>query len=346
MPSTQLRVWAKDKPMQAALTLGLLLFLFYLAWPVLGWLTWKAQFFGEDRAACTGDGACWVFIKVRLQQFLFGFYPKAELWRPLGLAGIWCVSLGLLLREKKPLPRGVAPVLLTLLPFLSWALLDGRWLGLSYVETEQWGGLLLTLLIAAVGIAVSLPAGIVLALGRRSHLPFLRYVCVGFIELWRGVPLIAVLFMASVMLPLFLPPGVEVNKLLRCLIGVSCFASAYMAEVVRGGLQAVPKGQYEAAQALNFTYGQTMGLIVLPQALRHVIPGIVNTFIGLFKDTSLVLIISMFDLLGMVQAASTDPEWSGYAMEGYIFAGLVFWCFCFAMSRYSLRMEKRLQTMQ
>jgi general L-amino acid transport system permease protein len=152
-----------------------------------------------------------------------------------------------------------------------------------------------------------------------------------------------VLFMASVMLPLFLPPGTEINKLLRCLVGVGCFASAYMAEVIRGGLQAIPRGQFEAAAALNLSAVQTMSLVILPQALRKVIPGIVNTFIGLFKDTSLVLIISMFDLLGIVQAASTDPDWTGFALEGYIFAGLVFWVFCFAMSRYSLRLERRLQ---
>jgi general L-amino acid transport system permease protein len=166
---------------------------------------------------------------------------------------------------------------------------------------------------------------------------------VTFIELWRGVPLITVLFMASVMLPLFLPPGVEFDKLLRCLVGVECFTSAYMAEVVRAGLQAVPRGQAEAAAALGLGYWRSMGLVILPQALRYVIPGIVNTFISLFKDTSLVLIIGMFDLLGMVQAANTDAEWTGFAMEGYVFAGFVFWIFCFSMSRTSLRLEKRLE---
>jgi general L-amino acid transport system permease protein len=166
---------------------------------------------------------------------------------------------------------------------------------------------------------------------------------VSFIELWRGVPLISVLFMASVMLPFFLPPGVEFDKLLRCLVGLVFFTSAYMAEVVRAGLQAVPRGQYEAAAALGLGYWRCMGLVILPQALRQVIPAIVNTFISLFKDTSLVLIIGMFDLLGMVQAASTDPEWMGYVMEGYVFAGLVFWLFCFSMSRTSLCLEKRLE---
>jgi general L-amino acid transport system permease protein len=193
-----------------------------------------------------------------------------------------------------------------------------------------------------VGIVSSLPIGVVLALGRRSEMPVERMLCVGFIELIRAVPLITVLFMASVMLPLFLPAGVNFDKLLRALVGVALFSSAYMAEVVRGGLQAIPKGQYEAAKALGLGYWKMMGLIVLPQALRIVIPGIVNTFIGLFKDTTLVLIIGLFDLLGMVQAALTDAAWLGFALEGYVFAGAGFWIFCFAMSRYSMRLERRL----
>jgi general L-amino acid transport system permease protein len=185
-----------------------------------------------------------------------------------------------------------------------------------------------------------------LALGRRSDMPVVRMLCVGFIELIRAVPLITVLFMASVMLPLFLPEGVNFDKLLRALVGVSLFSSAYMAEVVRGGLQAIPKGQYEAAKALGLSYWKIMGLIVLPQALRIVIPGIVNTFIGLFKDTTLVLIIGLFDLLGMVQTALTDAAWLGFALEGYLFAGFGFWIFCFAMSRYSMRLERRLSAGQ
>jgi general L-amino acid transport system permease protein len=187
-----------------------------------------------------------------------------------------------------------------------------------------------------------LPIGVLLALGRRSTMPVVRMLCIGFIELVRAVPLITVLFMASVMLPLFLPAGVNFDKLLRALIGVALFSSAYMAEVVRGGLQAIPNGQYEAAKALGLSYAKMMGLVVLPQALRIVIPGIVNNFISLFKDTTLVLIIGLFDLLGIVKAAMTDPAWLGLALEGYVFAGFVFWIFCFAMSRYSMRLERRL----
>ncbi|MEM7021405.1 MAG: amino acid ABC transporter permease, partial [Pseudomonadota bacterium] len=210
--------------------------------------------------------------------------------------------------------------------------------------TPLWGGLFLTLVIAGVGIAASLPLGIVFALGRRSDMPVVRAVSVIFIEGMRGVPLITILFMASVMLPLFLPEGVNFDKLLRALVGVALFSAAYMAEVVRGGLQAIPKGQFEAAQALGLSYAKMMGLIVLPQALRLVIPGIVNTLIGLFKDTTLVLIIGLFDLLGIVQAALTDASWIGYATEGYVFAGFGFWIFCFGMSRYSMHIERKLDT--
>ena len=218
--------------------------------------------------------------------------------------------------------------------------------GLRPVETPLWGGLLITLVVAIVGIVGSMPLGVVLALGRRSKLPVVRFVSTVFIEFVRGVPLITVLFMASVMLPLFLPPGMSFDKLLRALIGVTLFSGAYMAEVVRGGLQAIPKGQYEAAQAVGLGYWQTMRLIILPQALKIVIPGIVNSFISLFKDTSLVLIIGIFDLLGIVQFNFTDPNWASpkTPATGYVFAGLVFWLFCFGMSRYSIYTERRLDT--
>ena len=212
------------------------------------------------------------------------------------------------------------------------------------IETPLWGGLFLTLVIGVVGIVGSLPIGIVLALGRRSDMPIVRSLCVAFIELWRGVPLITVLFMASVMFPLFLPEGMNFDKLIRALIGVLLFSAAYMAEVVRGGLQAIPRGQYEAAEALGLSYWKSMSLIILPQALKMVIPGIVNTFIGLFKDTTLVLIIGLFDLLGMVQLAGTNPKWLGFATEGYVFSAFGFWIFCFSMSRYSQHLEKKLHT--
>jgi general L-amino acid transport system permease protein len=218
--------------------------------------------------------------------------------------------------------------------------------GLESVTTDQWGGLLVTLVIAVTGIVASLPIGIVLALGRRSQLPAVRLLSVVFIEFWRGVPLITVLVMSSVMLPLFLPEGVSFDKLLRALIGVALFAAAYMAEVVRGGIQALPKGQYEGAMAVGLSYWQMMQFIILPQALKLVIPGIVGSFIALFKDTTLVLIIGLFDFLGMIQSSYSDPTWASpvQSLTGYLFAALVYWAFCFAMSRYSLYMESRLDT--
>jgi general L-amino acid transport system permease protein len=216
--------------------------------------------------------------------------------------------------------------------------------GLTPVRTSRWGGLMVTLVIAVTGIAASLPIGIALALGRRSSMPIVRLICIAFIEFWRGVPLITVLFMSSVMLPLFVPEGVTFDKLLRALIGVALFAAAYMAEVVRGGLQAIPRGQYEAADAVGLRYWQKMNLIVLPQALTLVIPGIVNTFIGLFKDTTLVLIIGLFDFLGMIHSSLSDPTWASpvQAITGYTFAAFVYFCFCFSMSRYSIYTERRL----
>ncbi len=219
--------------------------------------------------------------------------------------------------------------------------------GMIPVETSLWGGLMVTLVVAITGIVASLPIGILLALGRRSTMPVIRMASVIFIEFWRGVPLITVLFMSSVMLPLFLPEGVNFDKLLRCLIGVALFSAAYMAEVVRGGLQAIPKGQYEGAMALGLSFWKMMGLIVLPQALKLVIPGIVNTFIGLFKDTTLVLIIGLFDLLGIIQReVGADAKWFAPSthLTGLVFAGLVFWVFCFGMSRYSIYMENKLHT--
>lgn len=229
-------------------------------------------------------------------------------------------------------------------PVVATILLVGGFLGLEFVPTNLWGGMLVTLVVATVGIVAAFPIGVALALGRRSKMPIIRAASVGFIEFVRGVPLITVLFMSSVMLPLFLPPGWNIDKLLRALFMVMLFAAAYLAEVVRGGLQAIPRGQFEAADALGLNYRQKMTLIVLPQALKLVIPGIVNSFIGLFKDTSLVLIIGLFDLLGVVQKNMTDAKWyaPSTVMTGYLFAGALFWLFCFGMSRYSASVERRL----
>jgi len=238
----------------------------------------------------------------------------------------------------------------------SWAIIAGGFMaamllldinfGLEHVETSQWGGLLLTLVVAVTGIVASLPIGILLALGRRSKMPVIRLFSIVFIELWRGVPLITVLFMSSVMLPLFLPAGVNFDKLLRALVGVALFSSAYMAEVVRAGLQAIPRGQYEGAQALGLSYWQMMAKVILPQALKISIPNIVGNFISLFKDTTLVSIIGIFDLLGIVQTGLRDANWASAASAptGYFTVALIFWVFCFGMSRYSMFMERRLAT--
>ncbi len=320
----------------------------YLVWlivpPLLQWAVFQADWTGTTRADCTSEGACWVFIKQRFDQFMYGFYPEELRWR-VDLT-VWLVVIGAAPLFVPMMPRKAlyGLVFLVAYPLLAFWLLHGGFLGLSEVETSQWRGLMLTLVIAAVGIAGALPLGILLALGRRSKMPAIRVICVTFIEFWRGVPLITVLFMSSVMLPLFLPEGLSFDKLLRALIGVILFQSAYIAEVVRGGLQAIPKGQYEAAAAMGLGYWRMMGLVILPQALKLVIPGIVNTFIALFKDTSLVIIIGLFDLLNSIKQATTDPAWLGMATEGYVFAALIFWIFCFGMSRYSMHLERKLDT--
>ncbi|MFQ5851637.1 MAG: amino acid ABC transporter permease [Candidatus Binatia bacterium] len=332
-----------SSPLNVFLTC-LALYLLYLAVPpLIKWLFIDANWSGESRQDCTQPGACWVFIKVRFAQFMYGFYPEAERWRVNITFLLLVGALFPLFAPSFPRKVWVGAFLLVVYPVVATLLLVGGVWRLPLVETPLWGGLMLTLVVATVGIAASLPIGIVLALGRRSTMPVVRAICVAFIELVRGVPLITVLFMASVMLPMFLPEGLNFDKLLRALIGVALFAAAYMAEVVRGGLQAIPRSQYEAASSLGLGYWKMMGLVILPQALRIVVPGIVNTFIGLFKDTTLVLIIGLFDLLGIVQAAATDPKWLGYTMEGYVFTGVIFWIFCFGMSRLSMVLEERLR---
>jgi general L-amino acid transport system permease protein len=325
--------------------------------PLVNWLFINAQWTGPDRSVCATvsqggvqpdgwSGACWAFINAKFEQFMVGRYTISERWR-VWLVAIMFVALLVPLMIPRAPNKGLnAIVLFGAFPIVAFVLLVGGVFGLPYVETQLWGGLLVTLVLSFVGIAVSLPLGIVLALGRRSRLPVVKMVCVIFIEAIRGVPLVTVLFMASVMLPLFLPAGMTFDKFLRALIGVAMFASAYMAEVIRGGLQAIPKGQYEGADSLGLSYWQKTGLIILPQALKLVIPGIVNTFIGLFKDTSLVYIIGMFDLLGIVRQNFADATWASAQtpMSGLVFSGFVFWVFCFGMSRYSMYIERRLDT--
>ncbi len=327
-------------------TLLALALLFYTLPPLIDWAIIRASWGGNDPALCKveGTGACWTFINARLQQFIYGFYPQAEKWRVNTVFLLSFILLAYLIIPNLP-KKGVVGILtLVIIPIVAFVLIGGGYFGLVVVPTSLWGGLMLTLVISFVGIVASLPLGIVLALGRRSNMPIIKSACIVFIELWRGVPLITVLFMSSVMFPLFLPEGWNFDKLLRALIGIALFSSAYMAEVVRGGLQAIPKGQVEAAQSLGLSFWKTTALIVLPQALKIVIPGIVNTFIGLFKDTTLVLIIGLFDFLGIIQAASQDAKWLGHHTEGYVFAAAVYFIFCFSMSRYSMYLENKLHT--
>ncbi len=311
----------------------------------LNWAVFNATWTGEDGSACTREnaGACWPFVQAKFSQFMYGRYPVEERWRVdltyiLALCGLVPLMI-----PSVPGKLWLTIYTIGIFPVVAFFLLYGG-LGLPEVPTQLWGGLLVTLVVASVGIAGAFPIGILLALGRRSKMPIVRWVSIGFIEFVRGVPLITVLFMASVMLPLFLPTGVTIDKLLRALIMVALFSAAYLAEVIRGGLQAIPRGQYEAADALGLSYPKKMGLIILPQALKLVIPGIVNTLIGLFKDTSLVLIIGIFDLLGIVQQNMSDAKWFSPStpMTGYAFAGIIFWIFCFGMSRYSMFVERRL----
>ncbi|WP_455374458.1 amino acid ABC transporter permease [Limibacillus halophilus] len=327
-----------------ALTL-MALYLLYLIIPnVVNFMFVDAVFQAADRAECQakGDGACWAVIIERFQVSLYAFYPDEERWRPNLAFVLLFVALGPLLFDKFP-ARGKMLIFSAIYPFLAgWLIVGG--LGLPAVETNKLGGVMLTIIIGVTGIVGSLPLGILLALGRVSNLPAVKIVCVVFIEFIRGVPLIALLFIASTMLNYFMPPGTEFDLLLRVLIMVTLFSSAYIAEVVRGGLQAVPKGQYEAADAMGLTYWQSMRLIVLPQALKISIPGIVNTFIGLYKDTTLVIIIGLLDVLGIMKSALADPKWNGLAVEVYIYTAIFFFISCFAMSRYSKYLEEKLHT--
>lgn len=327
-------------PFNTVLTIAALFLIYWIVVPFVQWAVIDAAWTGTTREACLPyeNGACWPFIVQRLDQFIYGFYDVAGRWRvDLTLAAL-AAGLVWLTLPGMPGKRGVGAAMLTVFPVAAFVLLVGGF-GLERIPTERWGGLIITLVVAVTGIAASLPLGILLALGRRSELPVVRGLSVAFIEFWRGVPLITVLFMAVNLLPLFL--GFSVNKLLAALIAVALFSSAYMAEVIRGGLQAIPKGQYEAAAAMGLGYWQSMAFVILPQALRLSLPNIVSNFIGLLKDTSLVSIIGFFDLLGIAQAGTADANWAtpNTALTGYVFVGAVYWAMCFSMSRYAKHLE-------
>src|SRR5499433_3828644 len=320
------------------LTIGALYLLAVIIPPVVRWAVVDAVWHGETGRACRGGGACWAFIEEKGRFILFGRYPYAEHWRPLFTVVIF-IAMILASCDRRLWGRRLAVLWLAGLAAVG-VLMWGGVLGMAYVEASLWNGLPLTLILATIGIVFAFPLAILLALGRRSRLPAVRAICVGYIELVRGVPLITVLFMASVMLPLFLPSGMTIDKLLRAQLAFILFAAAYLAEIVRGGLQAIPIGQYEAADTLGLSYWRRTRLIVLPQALALVIPPLVNNFIGAFKNTSLVLIIGLFDLLGATNAALTDANWRGYSVEAYVFVAAIYWTFCFFMSRYSQMLER------
>jgi general L-amino acid transport system permease protein len=342
------QAWARENLFStwwnSALTISGIAIVLALVPGILDWAFLKAGWTGESFRACLVEGelpgACWAVVTTLWRLFLFGFYPEGEAWRAVLAFLLLAPAVAPLLFESVPYRKQLFFVSLAY-PFVAgWLLVGG--LGLEPTSTADWGGFLLTLVIGLTGIAVSLPLGVLLALGRQSDLPIISALSVCFIEFIRGVPLITLLFFSKVMLPLFFPEGVTFDQLVRALIVVALFASAYMAEVIRGGLQAIPRGQVEAAQALGLGYWQTMGFIVLPQALRISIPGIVNSFIALFKDTSLVAIIGLFDLLGVGQLLLRRDDWIPLSTETYVFVGLVYFICCFSMSRYSIWLEKRL----
>ncbi len=338
-------------PFNITLTILIALLLAWIVPDLVKFLLLDAVWTGADRDACREVvqnrviGACWPFVWERWPYFVYGSYPLSERWRVDVFFVMLAIGVVWLLWLKAPRRDLGAIYFFIIVPISAFILLTGwRAIGLEPVDTVLWGGILVTIVVAWVGIVVSLPLGIVLALGRRSHMPAIRLLSVTFIEFVRGVPLVTVLFMASVMLPLFVPEQYSPDKLLRALVGIALFASAYMAEVVRAGLQAIPKGQFEGAMAVGLSYPQRMRLIVLPQALKITIPNIVNTYIGLFKDTTLVFIVGIFDFLHTIEVSRIDPKWAApvTSTTGYAVAAMFYLVFCYAMSRYARATEARL----
>jgi general L-amino acid transport system permease protein len=328
--------------LNSILTILTLLLLWEVVPPVIRWAFIDSSWFASSQACRHAAGACWSVISSNYRFILFGFYPYEQQWRPL-LAMIILFGLLFYSRDRKHWKKPLAYAWLAGL-FVMGLLMKGGLFGLRPVETTQWGGLPLTLLLAVFGLTAAYPLGVILALGRRSKMPLIKALCVLYIELIRGVPLISLLFMSSIIFPLFLPEGVTFNKILRAQAAIILFTAAYIAEVVRGGLQAMPRGQYEAAEALGLNYYLTMRLIILPQALKIVIPPSVSILISAFKDTSLVVIIALFDLLRTTQTVLSNPEWMGFSREAYVFVAILYFLGCFSMSNYSRKLEKELST--
>ena len=332
----------------AALSLFIIFLLIFCIPPLLNWFIFDANISGNTKEACTGSGACWVYIKVWFNRFMYGMYPNVEQWRVnLSFAIVLIFSgMGFFMPAKyrKYLTFYYTVFLPVISFFLIYYLISGGSFGLVWVETGAWGGLSLTFIVSFFCLIFCFPIGMMLALGRRSDLPTIKYSSLGFIEFWRGVPLITVLFMSAVMFPMFLPDGVYMDKLIRVIIAITLFEAAYVAEVIRGGLQALPRGQYDAAKSLGMGYWKLHLLVILPQALKLVIPGIANTFLALVKDTPLIFVVGLLELAGMLGLAKTNPEWLGFSMEGYVFAAIIFWIICYTMSRYSQNLELKYKT--
>ena len=359
-PLAWIRANLLSSPLNALLTVLSVLLLVYTLPGLLRWAVFEASLAGSDVSACKvtdangyevdAPGACWTFIKVRMNQLLFGLWYSRnsdQIWRPI-LVFAMMATLILILGKpgvlKPALRWKIGLAALIGFPLLAFALLNGEWLGLKVARTSDWGGLMLTLVLAVMGIVAALPIGIAMALGRRSQMPAVRMVCILWIEFFRGTPLVTILFIGSVLLPLFFPAQVDLDKVMRAMVALTIFQSAYTAEAIRGGLSALPRGQTEAAQALGLGYWRTTTFIVLPQALKMSIPGIVNSFIQLFKDTSLVLIIGLLDLLNMATTSARSAQWKGYEIEAFTFASIIYFVFCYGLSRYSQYLEKALDT--
>jgi general L-amino acid transport system permease protein len=326
--------------LNAALTMVMLLLVYLTVPPFLNWALAHATWDGLSRRACAPDGACWAFVRARFGLFIYGRYPQPERWR----VDVAMVLLAVIATGTLFAPRGRGwwlLALLTVVPTVGSVLLIGGVFGLPHVETGDWGGLMLNVVLTFVAVVGSLPLGILLAFGRQSSLPVVRWGSIAFIELWRGSPLLAVLFMGLIMLPMFLPAGMTVDNLIRAIVVMTLFESAYMAETVRGGLQGVPKGQTEAALALGMHTATAQVLVVLPQAMRLAIPGIINIVVDLFKDTTLVSIVGLFELMGVINLSLKDPNWLGLAIEGYTFAMGLFFVACLVISLAGQTLERQ-----
>jgi len=332
----------------AALSSCIILLLIFALPPLLNWFIFDANIAGDTKEACTGGGACWVYIKVWFNRFMYGMYPNAEQWRinVTFIAVLLFMAVGFFVPNR--LRNYLSFYYTILLPIISFILIyyiiSGGSFGLVWVETGAWGGLSLTFMVSFFSLIFCFPLGMMLALGRRSNLPVVKYSSLSFIEFWRGVPLITVLFMSAVMFPMFLPEGTYIDKLIRVVVAITLFEAAYTAEVIRGGLQALPRGQYDAAKSLGMGYWKMHIFVILPQALKLVIPGIANTFLALIKDTPLIFVVGLLEVVGMLNLAKTNPKWLGFSMEGYVFAGIIFWIICFSMSKYSQSLELKYKT--